>query len=94
MSFSCENHRNDSDMRQIMAKNSIEEKLHKVRAFNVTSFNEDTVSNVSDPNFKTQIRYSLGIEYKDFNNVFQQKQAIVMFTPDGQTIINSSIIDK
>ena len=45
-------------------------------------------------NFKKQIRYTLYISFVDSNNVFQKKKGIVMFTPDGKTIINSEITDQ
>ncbi len=92
--FSCENHRFDSDKRQIMAKNEIESKLHRSRSFDITGFNEDTVQNSSDSNFKKQITYTLDFVYEDSNKVLQTKKAIVMFTPDGKSIINSQITDR
>jgi len=92
--FSCENHRFDSDKRQIIAKDAIQNKLHKARAFDVTDFKEDTVEVQNDSNFKKQIRYSLDIEYLDSNKVLQKKKGIVMFAPDGQSIINSKITDR
>lgn len=92
--FSCENHRFDSDKRQIIAKDAIQNKLHRARSFDVTDFKEDTVEVQNDSNFKKQIRYSLDIEYLDSNKVLQKKKGIVMFAPDGQSIINSKITDR
>jgi hypothetical protein len=92
--FSCENHRFDSDKRQIMAKDAILHHLSKAKSFNVTGFKEDTVDLSDDPDFKKQIRYTLDIEYIDSNKVFQQKKGIVMFTPNGKSIINSKITDR
>ena len=92
--FSCENHRYDSDKRQIIAKDVIQNKLHKARGFDVTRFEEDTVEVQNDSNFKKQIRYSLDIEYLDSNKVLQKKKGIVMFAPDGQSVINSKITDQ
>ena len=92
--FACENHRFDSDKRQIMAKDEIQNKLHKARSFNVTAFNEDTVQSENDSNFKKEIRYSLDIEYLDSNKVFQKKKGIVFFASDGKSIINSKITDR
>lgn len=94
MFFSCENHRFDSDKRQIISKDEIENKVGKVHSFDVTGFNEDTVHVENDPDFKKQIRYTLDISFVDSNNVPQKKKGIVMFTPDGQTIINSKITDQ
>jgi len=92
--FSCENHRFDSDKRQIMAKDEIKSKLRKARSFDITGFNEDTVYNAADSNFKKQIRYQLNIEYTDSNKVVQQKTGVVMFTPDGKSIISSRILEN
>ena len=92
--FSCENHRFDSDKRQIMAKDAIQDQLSKACSFNVTAFKEDTLKSENDPNFKNEIRYSLDIEFIDSNKVFQKKKGIVFFTPDGKSIINSKITDR
>ncbi len=91
--FSCENHRFDSDKRQIMAKNEIQSKLPRSRSFDITGFSEDTIQNVSDSNFKKQIRYTLDFVYQDSDKVLQHKKGIVMFTPDGRSVINSQITD-
>jgi hypothetical protein len=77
-----------------MAKDAIQYKLYKARAFDVTGFKEDTVEVQNASNFKKQIRYSLDIEYLDSNKILQKKKGIVMFTPDGQSIINSKITDR
>jgi len=77
-----------------MAKNVIENKLHRTSGFDVTGFQEDTVAMPNDSNYKKQIRYSLEIEYVDSNKILQKKKGVVMFSPDGQSIINSKIIDR
>ena len=41
---SCQNERNAADMRQIMAKDEILNQLHKISSFDVTGFNEETIS--------------------------------------------------
>jgi uncharacterized membrane protein len=92
--FSCESHRFDADTRQIMAKDVIETKLGKVTDFDITGFNQDTIKNPADSNFKKQIRYTLDIVYVDSNKVFQQKKGIVLFTPDGKSVIHSQITDR
>lgn len=94
ISFACENHNFDSDSRQIIAKDQIKSKLRKITNFDVTSFSEDTVKNIADSNFKMQIRYTLGIVYNDSNKVFQQKKGIVMFAPDGASVISTEISDQ
>jgi hypothetical protein len=92
--FACENHRFDSDKRQIMAKDVIRDQLRKAHSYDVTAFHEDTVAVANDSNFKKEIQYTLDIEYLDSNKVFQKKKGIVMFTPDGKSIINSKITDR
>lgn len=94
IAFSCENHRFDSDKRQIMAKDAIMDQLNKARSFDVTAFREDTVNVKGDSNFRKEIRYTLDIEYLDSNKVFQKKKGIVMFSPDGKSILNSKITDR
>jgi hypothetical protein len=92
--FSCENHRYDSDKRQIMAKDEIRGKLRRASGFDIVHFNEDTVKNTGDSNFTTQIRYTMDFIYTDSNKVPQQKKAEVFFTPDGKTIIDTKITDR
>jgi CRISPR/Cas system CSM-associated protein Csm5 (group 7 of RAMP superfamily) len=91
--FSCDNLRNASDMRQIMAKNEIMDKLNKISSFDITGFSEDTIRGAADANFKKVIRYQLDITYLDSNKVPQNKKGIVLFTPDGKSIIHSQIND-
>ena len=91
--FSCENPRFDKDKRQLIAKDEIRNKLHRARSFDITGFKEDTLSNFPDTTFKRPIRYTLDFVYKDSNNVLQKKKGIVIFTPDGNSII-STIIDS
>lgn len=76
-----------------MAKDAIQDKLHKAHSFDITFFKEDTVQLKNDPDFKKVIRYSLNIEYLDSNKIHQKKKGIVLFTPDGKSIISSKITD-
>lgn len=92
--FACENHRFDSDKRQIMAKDEIRSKLHKAREYDITGFKEDTIEVSDNPDFKKEIRYQLDFEYIDSSNVLQKKTGEVFFTPDGSSIINSKITDR
>ncbi len=91
---SCQNPRFDKDKRQLIAKDEIRRRLLRARSFDITGFKEDTLSNFPDSTFKHPIRYMLDIVYKDSNNVLQKKRGIVIFTPDGNSIINSGIIDS
>lgn len=94
ISFACENHNFDSDSRQIVAKDEIKSKLRRITNFDVTSFAQDTVKNIADSSFKTQIRYTMGVSFTDSNKVFQQKKGVVMFTPDGRSVISTAISDQ
>lgn len=95
MFCSCQNERNTADMRQIMAKDEILSQLHKISAFDVTGFNEDTlIGIIPGTNLKKTIRYVLEISYVDSNKLPQNKKGIVLFTPDGKSIIEAQISDK
>lgn len=90
---SCENHRFDSDKRQILAKDAIRNQLHKVQDFNVIHFNEDTVQ-TADSNFKKQIQYSMDIVFSDSNKVFHQQKATVWFAIYGPVIRSQIVSDS
>ena len=90
----CETHRFDSDNRQIMAKDEILRQLHKVNGYDITGFKEDTVQAINIPGLKKEIRYTLEFEYIDSNKVLQKKTGDVFFTPDGLSIINSTITNR
>jgi len=95
MFCSCQNERNAVDMRQIMAKDEILSQLHKVSSFDVSGFKEDTMSeSIPGTNLKKTLRYVLDVSYVDSNKVPQAKKGIVLFTPDGKSIINAEITDK
>lgn len=89
--ISCENNSFDSDKRQLVAKNEIREKLGNIRSFDITRFREDTLSNWKDSTFKRPIRYTLDVVYKDSTGATQNKEAFVLFAPDGKSVITSQI---
>src|SRR5438046_5816586 len=89
--FSCENPRFDKDKRQLIAKDEIRNKLTRARSFDIIGFKEDTLSAYPDSLFKRPIRYTLDFVYEDSNKVLQRKRGIVIFTPDGRSVISSSI---
>lgn len=92
---SCENQNSAADMRQIMAKDEILNQLHKVSSFDITGFNEDTImDSIPGTNLKKVLRYVLDISYVDSNKTPQLKKGIVLFTPDGRSIINAQISDR
>ncbi len=92
--FSCDNPRFDKDKRQIMAKDEMFKKNPRTTSFEITSFKEDTLQSWPDTAFKHPIRYSLGFIYKDSAKMWQRKSGTVIFTPDGNSIINSFITDS
>lgn len=92
--FSCETHNFDSDKRQIMAKDEIRSKLHKIRDYDLTGFREDSVDANGEAGFKKVIRYQLDFQYIDSSNALQKKTGDVFFTPDGKSIIHSTINDR
>lgn len=89
--FSCENNSFDKDKRQLMAKREIRGKLENIQSFDLTSFKEDTLHDWKDSAFKHPIRYSFTVEYKDSTGALQNKEAFVLFTPDGKSVISSQI---
>lgn len=88
---SCENNTFDSDKRQLIAKSEVREKLKNIRSFDITGFKEDTLHQSTDPRFGNPIRYNLHIMYKDSTGKLQNKEAFVLFTPDGKSVISSQI---
>lgn len=77
-----------------MAKDEIRTKIHRTRSFDITAFKEDTLQTWPDSDFKHPIRYTLDFIYNDSANILQRKRGIVIFTPDGNSIINSEITDS
>ena len=91
--MSCENARFDRDKRQIMAKDEIRHKLRQTSGFDIDSFKEDTLHVSTEADFKQLIRYTLHITYLDSSQLLQKKKGIVLFTPDGKSILRSEITD-
>lgn len=89
--FSCENNSFDRDKRQLVAKNEIREKLGNIQSFDITGFKEDTLHDYNDAAFQDAIRYKLNVAYKDSAGRLQNKEAFVIFTPDGKSLINAQI---
>lgn len=89
--FGCENNSFDSDKRQLAAKDAIREKLGNIHAFDIKDFKEDTLNGPESSAFKNVIRYNLHVVYKDSTEAMQDKEASVIFTPDGKSVISSQI---
>ena len=90
----CESTNFESDKRQLMAKDEIRSKLQKIHGYDITAFREDTVEAGANDDFKKLIRYRLSVQYIDSNNTLQKKIGDVFFTPDGKSIIRSTISDR
>ncbi len=91
--ISCTSHSFDADVRQIAAKDAVASKLYRARQFNVVGFSQDTVTDYHDTLIIKPIRYSLDITYKDSNNIVQRKRGVVLFTHDGNSIVQTQIVD-
>lgn len=88
---SCESAGFEKDKRQIAAKDVIREKLQKARNFDILRFREDTLSEWTDTLFKRPIRYTLDFVYTDSTGTVQNKTGVVLFTPDGRSMIEAQI---
>lgn len=91
---SCENHAFESDKRQLIAKDEIRRQLSKARSFDITGFNQDTLEIFADTTFKHPIQYTLDFVYTDSLGQVQKKKGVVLFTPDGKSVLNSHIINE
>jgi hypothetical protein len=91
---SCETQSFESDKRQLIAKDLIRRQLHKSRFFDITGFKEDTLQTYPDTTIKHPLRYSLDFVYTDSAGVVQKKKGIVIFTPDGKSVLNSHIEEE
>ena len=86
--ISCDYGSFDKDKRQIMAKDAVREQLpRRSRNFDVTAFREDTLNGFPDSDFKRPIGYSLDYQFTDSTGQLQTRNATVVFTPDGHSIV-------
>src|SRR5438270_11057456 len=90
---SCEYNRFDKDKRQIIAKDILRSKAPRNRSFDITGFREDTLTNYPDTNFKKPLLYTMDFTYTDSSGN-HNKRGLVVFSPDGRTVINSKITDR
>ena len=88
----CESRVIDRDMRQIRAKDEIRSKLPpRLREFDITSFQEDTLKGWTDTAFKRPLVYTLDFQFRDSTGAIQRRIGRVVFTPDGRSIINTEV---
>lgn len=91
----CEASSFSADKRQIEAKDEIRAMLpHAARSFDVTSFREDTLASWKDSSFKHPIQYTLDFVYTDSTGALQQKTGQVLFTPDGNSVMQTQITGR
>jgi hypothetical protein len=80
----------DKDKRQIMAKDYVREHLPPhATDFDITAFREDTLNSSPDSNFKRPIGYMLDYHFTDSTGRVQEERTVVVFTPDGHSIVNA-----
>ena len=91
--FSCENHAFDRDKRQILAKDEIRRIIPGNRSITITGFREDTLSGWHDSTFTRPIRYTLDISYNDSTGAKQNKQGVVIFSQQGNAVIDRHMVD-
>ena len=90
----CETHSFERDNRQIIAKDEIRRQLRGFRGYSITNFKEDTLQSWTDSVVIHPIRYTLDFVYNDSIGNPQYKNAIVIFTPEGNAILRSEIKDR
>lgn len=90
---SCENHAFDGDKRQIIAKDEIRKIVPGNRSLTITGFQEDTLMSWHDSTFKRPIRYILDFKYNDSTGAEKNKQGIIIFSQQGNAVIDQKIID-
>jgi hypothetical protein len=85
---SCATKSFQADKRQLLAKNVVREKLGRVKDYDIISFSEDTVAN---PEGHHKLQYTLLVSYKDSTGNLQKSKGIVLFTPEGNQVINATV---
>jgi hypothetical protein len=92
---SCETDNFNADKRQIMAKDFVRSKIGRnTRGFDIVSFREDTLSNFPDSNFKKPLQYTIDYIFNDSTGMLQRKRGLIVFAPDGKSIIKTQITDR
>jgi hypothetical protein len=91
--LSCENHAFDRDKRQILAKDEVRRLMQGNRSITITGFREDTLPNWPDSIFRHPIRYTLDFKYNDSTGAVKNKEGVIIFSQQGNAIIDYHIID-
>jgi len=87
----CDNGSFEKDKRQIRAKDEIRNLLPPgAKNFDVEAFREDTLTSWKDM-LKRPIRYRIDFVYKNATGVLFQKTGEVVFTPDGRSVLETTI---
>ncbi len=92
--FSCRSAGFESDERQIIAKDVIRSLMHSARTFDVVGFKQDTLANWPDTTIKHPVSYTLDFVYNDSSSTLKTKRGVVIFAPEGTTVLSSSIQDR
>lgn len=85
---SCATKSFQADKRQLIAKNVIREKIGEARDYDILSFKEDTVAAADG---KQALQYTLEVSYKDSTGALQKSKGLVLFTPEGNQVISSTV---
>jgi hypothetical protein len=88
---SCESNSFDADKRQLIAKDEIRSQLHKAKGFDITSFKQDTLQTYSDTTIKHPLSYTLEFVFKDSTGTEQKRKGVVIFAPNGKSVLSSHI---
>jgi hypothetical protein len=77
------------DKRQITAKDVMETWLpRRSKDYDISAFREDTIAR-KDSLFKKVLQYTLFYQFTDSTGRLQKRRGIVLFTPDGKSVISS-----
>ena len=86
--FGCDSGSFDKDKRQIMAKDALRSSLPpRSKGFDIIDFKEDTLPSWQE--LEHPIQYSMNYVYTDSSGAVQQRHGLVIFTPDGRSIIST-----
>jgi hypothetical protein len=91
---SCDTHSFERDKRQIIAKDEIGKQMRGFRNYSITGFSEDTLQKWTDSVIIHPIRYTLDFVYNDSIGTTHGKKALVIFTPSGNAILRTEILDR
>jgi hypothetical protein len=92
--FACHSAGFESDERQIIAKDVIRKQINQNHSFDVVGFKQDTVFNWPDTTINHPVSYTLDFVYADSATSLKSKRGVVVFAPNGHTVLSSVIQDR